>query len=149
MSSPYKSSTETLLWDRLGMGLSGICAIHCLILPVLITLAPLWGFTSFMHGWAHPLFIFLLVPTIYYAARRSYYDRRVVGLLSGGFVLVLTGWLAGHHWFGFLFETIVTLIGSLLLITGHWLNFKHHQVCKNSRHNHHPVAKKNERYEKA
>lgn len=141
MPSPDKSITQSLLWDRIGIGVSGICAIHCLILPVLISLAPLWGFTSFLHGWAHPLFIILLVPTIYYAARRSYFDRKIVWLLLTGFVLVLTGWLAGHQWFGLIFETVVTMIGSVFLIAGHWLNFRHHRVCNNSRHVHHPVPK--------
>lgn len=145
MASPDKSITESLLWDRIGIGISSICAIHCLILPVLISLLPLWGFTSFMHEWAHPLFIILLVPTIYYAARRSYYDRKIVGFLLTGLILVLVGWLAGHHWFGLLFETLVTMAGSIFLIAGHWLNYRHHRVCSNSRHVHHPVVKESKK----
>ncbi len=142
MPLPEKSLTESLLWDRIGIGISGICAIHCLILPVLISLMPLWGFTSFMHGWAHPIFLLLLVPTIFYAARRSYFDRKIVGYLLSGLLLVLTGWLAGHYWFGLLFETVVTMAGSVLLITGHWLNFRHHRECKTRGHVHHPVVSK-------
>src|SRR5690625_5772545 len=121
MPLPEKRLTESLLWDRIGIGISGICAIHCLILPVLISLMPLWGFTSFMHGWAHPIFLLLLVPTIFYAARRSYFDRQIVGHMLSGLLLVLTGRLAAHCWLALLFETAVTLAGGGLLVTGHWL----------------------------
>src|SRR5690625_5373636 len=95
---------------------------------------PLWGFTSFMHGWAHPIFLLLLVPTIFYAARRSYFDRKIVGYLLSGLLLVLTGWLAGHYWFGLLFETVVTMAGRVLLITGHWLNLDRKSTRLNSSH---------------
>src|SRR5690625_5907200 len=88
MPLPEKSLTESLLWDRIGIGISGICAIHCLILPVLISLMPLWGFTSFMHGWAHPIFLLLLVPTIFYAARRSYFEDRKSTRLNSSHVAI-------------------------------------------------------------
>jgi len=61
-------------------------------------------------------------------------------MLSGGVLLVAAGWLLGHYWLGLAFETALTLIGSIILIVGHWLNYKHHRTCKNTRHNHHPIT---------
>src|SRR5690625_3127178 len=142
MPLPEKSLTESLLWDRIGIGISGICAIHCLILPVLISLMPLWGFTSFMHVWAHPVFLLLLGPSIFDATRRCYFDRKIVGYLLSCLLLVLTGWLAGHYWFGLIFDTVVTMTGSVLLITGYRLCFRHHRECKTRGHVHHPVVSK-------
>lgn len=61
-------------------------------------------------------------------------------MLSGGLLLVAAGWGLGHFWLGLTFETILTVVGSFILIAGHWLNYKHHRTCKNLQHNHHPVV---------
>jgi hypothetical protein len=133
-----KSFTASILWDKLGIGISGICAIHCLLVPVLIAILPLWEFTAIMHEWMHPVFIILILPTVYYASRRSHFDRIITGLLTGGLILLLIGWSVGHYWIGLLFETVFTVAGSFALIAGHWFNYRHHQTCNIDRHNHHP-----------
>lgn len=141
---PEKSFTATLLWDRFGIGVSTICAIHCLFFPVLISILPLWSFAPVFHEWAHPVFILLLIPIVFFASRRSHYDRTITTVLLIGFGLVATGWLLGHYWLGFLFETAATLVGSAVLIAGHWLNYRHHRRCSNKSHQHHPVASEGE-----
>jgi hypothetical protein len=133
-----KTFTASVLWDKLGIGISGVCAIHCLLVPVLITMLPLWDFATVMHDWLHPIFILLIVPTVYFASRRSHYDRKITRLLSGGLILLLIGWPFGHFWIGLWFETTFTVLGSVVLVIGHWFNYKHHQTCENKAHNHHP-----------
>lgn len=133
-----KSFTASVLWDKLGIGISGVCAIHCLLLPAVVALLPLWTFATVLHDWLHPVFILLIAPTVYFASKRSHFDHKVTGLLSAGFLLILFGWLLGHFWIGVLFETILTVLGSIILITGHWFNYRHHQSCKIKKHNHHP-----------
>lgn len=135
-----KSITAAVLWDRFGIGVSGICAIHCLVFPGIISILPLFGAVTVVDEWLHPLFIVLLAPAVYFAIRRSHYDKKISILLSTGFILVLFGWLLGHFWLGFMTEVILTVSGSIILIIGHWLNYRHHRTCKNSRHNHHPIA---------
>ena len=135
---PDKSLTASILWDRLGIGVSGICAIHCLFFPVLISILPLSSLMPLLHEWAHPFFIATLVPIVYYAARRSHFDTKITTLLIVGFLVVLAGWLLGHFWLGFAFETGATLTGSFILIAGHWMNYRHHQECTNHNHQHHP-----------
>lgn len=134
-----KSITASLLWDHFGIGVSGICAIHCLVFPIFISVLPLMSVASFIHEWTHPVFVLLLTPAVYFAAKRSHYDKTITILLGIGFIAILTGWLGGHYWLGTLFETSMTLIGSVLLIAGHWFNYRHHRVCKNHTHNHHPI----------
>jgi len=138
---PEKSITASILWDRFGLGISTICAIHCLFLPVAIALLPITTAGSFLSEWLHPIFVALIAPTVYFASKRSHFDRKVTGLLLSGFILVLAGWLIGHYILGLWTETGLTLIGSILLITGHWINYRHHQTCKNSSHKHHPIEK--------
>lgn len=139
-----KTLTASLLWDRFGFGVSTICAIHCLFFPVLISILPVTSFLPALHEWAHPVFVVTLIPIVYYASRRSHFDPKITSLLAGGFMIVIAGWLGGHFLFGYLFETVVTLFGSLILIAGHWLNYRHHQQCSNSSHKHHPIAEKME-----
>jgi len=134
-----KSFTASLLWDKLGIGISGICAIHCLILPVFIAVLPLWSFVTVLHDWLHPTFIVMIAPTVYFASKRSHFDHKITGFLTTGFLLILVGWIFGHFWIGHLFETVLTVIGSFVLITGHWFNYKHHQTCSVKSHNHHPL----------
>lgn len=135
-----KSITASVLWDRFGIGVSGICAIHCLLFPVIISILPLWSFAPVLHEWAHPVFLVMLIPIVFFASRRSHYDGKITTLLVTGFLVVLIAWVMGHLWFGYLFETVGTLAGSTLLIAGHWMNYRHHRTCKNSRHKHHPIA---------
>lgn len=135
-----KSLTATLLWDRFGIGISGICAIHCLVFPGLISILPLFGAVTVVDEWLHPIFIALLVPAVYFAIKRSHYDKTITTLLIVGFILVLLGWYLGHFWLGHLTEVLLTVVGSIILITGHWLNYRHHRTCKNQSHNHHPIA---------
>jgi len=135
-----KKITLALVWDRLGIGVSAICAVHCLSIPVLVSLLPLWPVHTGLQGWVHPVTLLLLLPITYFAARRSHWDQRITTLLGGGILLVLSGWLIGHYWLGLVSEILLTLTGSILLILGHWRNYRHHQRCTNRRHQHHPIA---------
>ncbi|HKL16030.1 MAG TPA: MerC domain-containing protein [Balneolaceae bacterium] len=139
---PDKTLTASVLWDKFGFGVSTICAIHCLFFPVLISILPVTTFLPALHNWAHPFFIITLIPIVYFASRRSHYDYKIVSLLTGGFLIVVAGWLGGHLLFGYAFETITTLAGSAVLIAGHWFNYRHHQQCSNKSHHHHPVEEK-------
>lgn len=109
-----------------------------------MSILPLWSFVPVLHDWVHPLFILLLIPIIFYASRRSHYDRKITTLLLSGFILVVGGWGIGHLWLGILFETIATIAGSLVLISGHWFNYRHHRRCSNKSHKHHPIASRGE-----
>jgi len=135
-----KSITSSILWDRFGISVSVICAIHCLFFPVLVAILPLTSLTPALHNWAHPVFILIIVPTVFYASKRSHFDKKIVGYLGIGLLSIVLGWLLGHFWIGFWFETTATVFGSILLIVGHWKNYKHHRTCKVASHKHHPVA---------
>jgi hypothetical protein len=134
-----KNISITNIWDKLGLSLSALCAIHCLFIPVIIAVLPLSPFALAVEHWFHPVFALLIAPTIFYAVRRSHFNKRIVTLLTTGFILIIAGWLLGHYILGHIFETITTLIGSIFLIAGHWHNYRHHQTCSNASHHHHPL----------
>jgi len=137
---PDKSLTATILWDRYGIGVSGICAVHCLVFPSFISILPLWPALASVHEWAHPVFIVILIPIVYFAIRRSYFDFTVATTLVSGLVMVILGWLIGHFWLGIWVEISLTMLGSGFLIAGHWINYHHHRHCNNHSHKHHPVS---------
>lgn len=137
MSEP---SSHMSMWDRIGIGVSVVCAIHCLLFPVVVALLPIVPLAGDSYHWVHPLFLLLIVPTVFYAARRSHYDRRILIWLLSGLLLVTLGWLGGHGWGWRWVETVLTLLGSVALVRGHWRNYRHHQACTNRSHHHHPVA---------
>lgn len=98
-----------------------------------------------MHEWLHPIFVVSIIPIVYFAARRSHFDKKITTILVIGFLFILAGWLLGHFWLGIVFESSVTMMGSTLLIFGHWKNYRHHRMCKNSSHKHHPIEEESKR----
>jgi hypothetical protein len=118
---------EKLSWDRAGMILSGLCAIHCLVFPVLLALMPLWSLGFVLHEWAHPIFFILIVPVMVLAIKKSGGNRTVSVLLLTGVILLALAWLM-HYWIGHRAEIITTLAGSISLIVGHWKNYKQHSA---------------------
>lgn len=126
---PTESSHSWIDWNRIGIGLSGLCTVHCLVIPLVLSVLPLWPALSALHAWLHPIFIVLLLPVTYAAmrdARRHHNDRWIPLLLGLGFAAITMAWL-GHVLWDHTGETIGTLLGSALLITGHTLNWRRHR----------------------
>jgi len=124
--------------DNAGMTASILCAIHCAIVPLLITVLPLAGL-GFL---ANPLIewsmiIFALFIGVY-AIGWSYFrtHRRLLPpvLLVAGFLVIIAGHLLVHGWH----EALVVPIGGLLIATAHFFNFRYSAKC-NSKHSIFPI----------
>ncbi len=113
-------------WDRMGIGLSGLCAVHCLFFPVAIALMPLWPVAESIHFWTHPLLFLLIAPTVYFAVRADNVPNRIPRLLYSGLIVIALAWIV-HEWVGMWGESAITIAGSSLLVAGHWFNFRFHQ----------------------
>lgn len=130
------ASTRSLpgTWDRVGIGLSGLCAVHCMAMPVVMVSLPLWPMADAVHAWVHPLFVLALLPVTAVALRatRGKPEAKAVRvLLSGGLLIVALAALVGHETGGEMGETAFTLLGSGLLVLGHWRN---EQICRRCVH---------------
>lgn len=122
--------TETTFWDRLGISLSGLCAIHCLFFPVAVALLPLWPVAESIHDWTHPVLFILIVPTVFFALKGRALFGTVGSYLWLGLVIVGAAWML-HDWIGDWGEAAVTMSGSALLVKGHWINYRQHKnECK-------------------
>ena len=110
-------------WDRLGMGLSSVCAIHCLLVPVFVSLIPLWPALEHVHEFTHLVFLLAIAPTVVLSLKRLHANRWVSFYLISGTLIIFLAWFFNSN-LGEYGEAGVTLIGSLLLITGHWINYR-------------------------
>ena len=110
-------------WDRLGIGLSGLCAIHCLLVPVFVSLIPLWPALEEFHGYTHLVFFLAIAPAVILSVKNRKDLKAVSGYLFIGLAIIFYAWLFNNQ-LGEYGEAGVTLVGSLLLIRGHWLNYK-------------------------
>ena len=113
-------------WDRLGIGISGLCAIHCLFFPVAIALLPLWPAAESLHDWTHPILFILIVPTVFFALKGKSMFSTIGKYLFTGLFVVGFAWMM-HDFLGDWGEAGVTLLGSALLVRGHWLNYLFHK----------------------
>lgn len=118
--------SKPAFWDRLGISISGLCAIHCLFFPVAVALLPLWPVAESIHDWTHPILFVLIVPTVIFALKGRSISGLVGKYLISGLLVVGAAWIL-HDWIGDWGEAGVTMAGSALLVKGHWINYKFHK----------------------
>ena len=116
------------IWDRIGISFSGLCMVHCMLLPVVLVAVPLWSTAETLHDWLHPLFLVALLPISFMAlvATADKPQAKSVRVLLGvglfGLLLIALASLFGHEAANPVVETAFTLLGSGMLVTGHWRN---------------------------
>lgn len=118
-----KDKAKSGFWDRMGIGLSGLCAIHCLLVPVFVSLIPLWPAFEELHAYTHLIFFLAIAPAVILSIKNWKSLKSVSGYLYSGLAVIFIAWLFNHD-LGQYGEAGITLIGSALLIRGHWLNYK-------------------------
>lgn len=90
---------------------------------------PLFPVAETLHLWTHPILFLLIVPTVYYAVRNAGLPTYIPALLYCGLFVIALAWVL-HDIVGNWGESLITMGGSALLISGHWFNFKLHQQKK-------------------
>lgn len=101
--------------DGVAISLSGLCLIHCLLLPILSAMLPIAGSWAEIE-WIHKAFVVAALPFSLLALASDRSTGMIGGLIASGFILLAAAAFAEplhDH------ETILTLIGGLLLATGH------------------------------
>jgi hypothetical protein len=104
--------------DKLGISLSGICAVHCFLTPVLLLLIPSWG-SHFHQEEIHWFFFLFVAPVATYSFWRTYQAHKnikplILGCL-GLIILSLPIFVEHFHNIGH----VISLIGSALMILAH------------------------------
>ncbi len=123
------------LTDKLSIGLSMLCVIHCLLLPFVLVLLPSWIAVQLANEAFHAWMVFAVLPTSIYALTlgcKKHKHYRLIALGLSGLVLLLLAVVLGEHILGHFGEKMMTLAGATLLAIGHIWNFR---LCHQHRHN--------------
>lgn len=120
-----QSLTLTRILDASAVGLSGLCLLHCLALPVAVAFLPFTGAWAEAE-WVHLLFLGVAVPVSITALARSggWRSWQVGGLALVGLVLLAGGALLVSDPRA---EVGLTGAGGLALASAHLLNWRRHQ----------------------
>lgn len=138
---------QTQSLDKVGIFLSALCVMHCLATPFLLFLSP-WLGSIFESKWSHLGIFIFIVPVAYFTFYRFYKNHRnknpmifgTIGIILLGIALLSPGhqWEINHgehihshneEHFNYV-DTIINIIGSVVLMIGHWMNIKIHRDTK-------------------
>lgn len=126
---------ETDRWDKIGIFLSTLCAIHCLVTPLLVLALPVLG-EAFEATWVHWTMALVIVPVgvfAFWSGYKHHKQSKVFGLGLAGLFLVTAGSVLPHEMVEFFEYDLVTIVGSILLVTAHILN---RRACQCDAHTH-------------
>lgn len=145
----HEHGKDHLPTDKVGMALSFLCLIHCLIGPFLLIAIP--GLkVSLDHEVFHWIMLGLVIPVACFSFIRSYKSHNIkfpLKLGSVGILFLLVGVIVpeiyghdhvlhdgdsdhfGEHLNVETLETVFTVIGGLILAYAHYFNFRQCQ-CK-------------------
>ncbi len=136
MSAVLKTDTDAVTGstlDRAGICVSTLCLVQCLILPILVVASPLTSLGVFGHEAFHVVLLVLIVPISLVAFALGYRIHRNRAMLIPGLIglaIVAVATLFGHELLSPLGTALITSMGGLLLIAGHWLNLRQRrQTC--------------------
>jgi len=120
--------------DRSAIGLSVLCLLHCLALPLVLVAGSSFTALWAADEWFHQLLVVLVLPTSIVALLLGCKKHKRWAVLAWGFcgvgVLTLAA-LFAHDLVGEAGEKILTVIGSMLVVVGHAYNFRlcRSEVC--------------------
>lgn len=110
-------------FDRSAIGVSILCMVHCLALPVLVILFPLGIFAVLAENHWHWLFLALAAPISLLALLRTSPHVRdskfAIGVVLGIALLAVGVWAAEHIW-----QVIFSVLGATSLFAAHVHNLR-------------------------
>ncbi len=134
--------------DRLGICLSILCLVHCLLTPVLLALVPVGAALGFWQHGFHQAFL-MIVPIVallaFVPGWKQHRDTRVWYWGGFGILCLALGVAVAEHfghssqidWGPLAYELIFTVAGAACLIRAHLLNRELCVCCKHGKHGTH------------
>ena len=116
-------SKSTNWLDGAAVGLSALCLIHCLALPLLVAGLPFLA--QFSEGHLHAQMLVVVLPLSIVALGLGFRHHRSSRIVAGGLVgmLLLTiGATVAHSQLGLAADRTFTIVGALILATAHYYN---------------------------
>jgi hypothetical protein len=113
--------------DFIGFSASLLCALHCALLPFLLTLTPLMGLKFMDNPAIEYAFIavsvFIAFPALIHGFRGHHHKPLSLIVVTVGFILIGIGRLPHHEWQ----EIVLSSLGAIIVAGAHVINWKHIQ----------------------
>ncbi|MEZ4872980.1 MAG: MerC domain-containing protein [Bdellovibrionales bacterium] len=130
--------TKIQFWDKIGVFVSSLCIVHCLIFPLMMVIFPSLALVlGFDVDHTHMLLLVFLVPAAFFAIYSGYKvhgEKRPLYAMALGFAFVLFGTLHGFGWVPHKLEPVLVLIGSVIMVRAHFINSHHCKKCEAEQH---------------
>jgi len=114
--------------DFFGFSASMLCAVHCAVLPFLLSLSPMVGLRALQNPWIEYVIILISFCIASYTLVRSYHKhhqrKQALIIVVLGFLLIATGHLIGHGWQ----EILFTSSGAVTVAVAHLINWKQMRI---------------------
>ncbi len=123
-------------WDAVGIATSLACAIHCALLPLIMSSLPLFGINIIHNAvfeWSMILLAFAVGSyALFHGYVRHHHSLVPVLLFSAGFVFLVLKQV--FH----AVETWLLIPAVILIISGHYRNYQlcHRSRCHSKHHSH-------------
>ncbi len=136
-----KSKVKRKIWDTLGVSLSALCIVHCVVLPLLLIMGP-----TLLHEWlphedrTHVIllaFILGIAGLAFVSGYRVHGKKRPVIWMAVGITIITYASFFAHDQLGHFSEPIIAIVGSLALIRAHILNHRC-KTCEEHECDHQP-----------
>lgn len=121
MDQNVPKSTRWL--DGAAVGLSALCLVHCLALPLLVAGLPFLA--QFAEGHLHSQMLVIVLPLSVVALGLGFRHHRSIPIVSAGAVGMLTlviGATVAHSQLGLAADRGFTIVGALILAAAHFYN---------------------------
>lgn len=122
-----QKSNTIALWDRIGIGASALCLIHCLVLPMLLSVLPLVSHSFVENERVHQGLALFIVVTCGFAlipGFRCHGRPAPLGLGTAGLLLLLSAAFVAVPLHAEAWERPLTVAGGLFLVSAHLLNLR-------------------------
>ena len=119
-----QSKSKSSNWlDGAAVGLSALCLIHCLALPLLVAGLPFLA--QFSEGHLHAQMLLVVLPLSIVALGLGFRHHRSTWIVLTGVLGMLTlvvGATVAHSQLGLSADRSFTIVGALVLATAHFYN---------------------------
>ncbi|MDY6828881.1 MAG: MerC domain-containing protein [Pseudomonadota bacterium] len=116
--------------DKAAIGLSVVCAAHCLLFPVALVFLPAVAATAFGDDRFHQWMLLVVLPISVLALTVGFRRHRKTSVLAiglPGLAILTLAALVGHDWFGETGEAAASVLGASLIALSHLRN---HALCQ-------------------
>ncbi|MEM9101385.1 MAG: MerC domain-containing protein [Pseudomonadota bacterium] len=138
MESLLEVKNAQQLSDKFAIGLSLLCAIHCLLMPALFLLLPGMAVWHVHDEHFHAWLLIAIIPSSFFALKQGCQHHKhypLIFLIVTGIVILITAVILGEKNIGKVGEIAMTLLGATFLTIGHIWNLR---LSKNGEISSHP-----------